>query len=70
MGLHAPDLVQLVEEAVAAVGVVVAVQEAAALHVLQRVSFCLCFLLVQLQEVVAVLVSKGRETEVKNVGVH
>ena len=41
--LHSPNLIELIKEAIAAMTVVVAVQEAAALHVLQWVSFHRCF---------------------------
>jgi hypothetical protein len=68
--LHSPDLVQLVKEAVATMSVVVTVQEAAALHVLQRVSLRLCLFCAQLAEMLSVLVTQGRKSEVEHVRIH
>ena len=65
--LDARNLVELVEEAVAGVGVVVAVQKAAALHIFEGVALRLgCFAGLFL-EVVPVLVPEARQTEIEQV---
>lgn len=70
MRLHSPDLVQLVKEAVPTVSVLVTVQEAAALHVLQRISLYLRFFCRKLAKMITVLVTQGRKSEVENVCIH
>lgn len=69
-GLGAGNLVQLVEEAVARVGVVAAVQKAATLHVFERIALRLRLIAGLFLEVVPVLVAEGREAVVEHVRVH
>lgn len=67
--LDARNLVELVEEAVARVGVVVAVQKAAALHIFEGVALGLGFFASLFLEVVPVLVPEGRQPEIEQVRV-
>ena len=50
--------------------VVVTVQEAAALHVLQRIPLRLCLFCAKLTKMVTVLVTQGRKSEVEHVCIH
>jgi hypothetical protein len=65
--LDAGNLIQLVEKAVAGVGVVVAVQKAAALHIFEGIALGLCFLASFFLEVVPVLVPEARQPEIEQV---
>jgi hypothetical protein len=67
--LEARNLVELVEETVARVGVVVAVQKAAALHIFEGVALGLSLFAGLFLEVVPVLVPEGRQPEIEQVRV-